>query len=145
MSKRKKSHKVGKPSRRRRSSKVGAINVIEPLGLLAGAIAGNFIKKTIGDKLTVQGKDLSGVAVAAAGVFLPKFVKSPIMKSVGNGMLVSGGLSAIQTFVPSFPINGIDMIGGGPFSPSTISQVDQIGAYIKNGTVVDESFNEYSY
>jgi hypothetical protein len=145
MARRKKSHKVGKAKTgRRRSHKMGAVNFMEPLGLLAGAIAGNFVKKTLGDKLTIQGKNMSGVAVLAAGIFLPKFVKSPIMKSVGSGMIVSGGLSAISTFVPTFPINGIDMIGES-YSPNTISRVDVIGAYTQGDTVVDESMNEYSY
>jgi hypothetical protein len=145
MARRKKSHKVGKAkSSRRRSHKVGAINFMEPIGLLAGAVAGNFIKKTLGSKLMIQDKDMSGAAVLAAGIFLPKFVKSPIMKSVGNGMIVSGGLSTISTFIPSFPINGVDMIGTN-YAPNTIAAVDHIGAYMDNGTVVDESFNEYAY
>jgi len=123
---------------------MGAINFMEPVGLIAGAIAGNFVKKAIGDKVTFGGKDYSGLAVLAAGIFLPKFVKSPTMKSIGSGMIVSGGVSAIAEFIPSLPINGIDMIGTN--SVNVIGAIDQIGAYeTPQGTIVDESESVYSY
>lgn len=143
MSRRKKA-KIGKSRKSRRSSKMGAINFMEPIGLIAGAIAGNFIKKTLSDKVTFGGKDYSGLVVLGAGIFLPKFVKSPTMKSIANGMIVSGGVSAIGTFIPQIPINGIDMIGTD--SVNVIGAIDEIGAYrTPEGTVVDESENIYSY
>jgi len=50
--------------------------------------AGNYVKSALAGKLTVGGKDLSGVAVLAIGMFAPKFVKSPMLKSVFDGMIV---------------------------------------------------------
>ena len=142
MARRKKS-KVGKVHHRRRpSNRMAGVKgtVMSSAGLVAGAIAGNYVKQALGDKLTVGGKDLSGVAVLALGMFGPRFVKSPMLKSVFDGMIVSGGVTTLATFVPSLPINGLDAIG----------QVDQIGAYTVQGindepTIVNESYNEFSY
>lgn len=142
MARRKKS-KVGKVHHRRhRSHKMAGVKgtVMSSAGLVAGAIAGNYVKQALGDKLTVGGKDLSGVAVLALGMFGPRFVKSPMLKSVFDGMIVSGGVTTLSTFVPALPINGLDAIG----------QVDQIGAYTVQGindepTIVNESYNEFSY
>ena len=149
MARRKKS-KVGKVSRRRhRSHRMGGIqgNLMSSAGLIAGAIAGNYAKDALKDTFTFGGKtdptkavDYSGVAVLALGLFGPKFVKSPMLKSVFDGMIVSGGISTIHTFMPTLPINGLDAIG----------QVDQIGAYTVQGindepTIVNESINEFSY
>lgn len=142
MARRKKS-KIGKVHHRRRPShRMAGVKgtVMSSAGLIAGSIAGNYVKQALGDKLTVGGKDLSGVAVLALGMFGPRFVKSPMLKSVFDGMIVSGGVSTLATFVPSLPINGLDAIG----------QVDQIGAYTVQGindepTIVNESYNEFSY
>jgi hypothetical protein len=142
MARRKKS-KIGKVHHRRhRSNRMAGVKgtVMSSAGLVAGAIAGNYVKQALGDKLTVGGKDLSGVAVLALGMFGPRFVKSPMLKSVFDGMIVSGGVTTLATFVPALPINGLDAIG----------QVDQIGAYTVQGindepTIVNESYNEFSY
>lgn len=140
---RKRKHKVGKVSRKRhRSTRMGGIqsNLMSGAGLVAGAIAGNYAKKALGETLTFSGKDYSGAAVLALGLFGPKFVKSPMLKSVFDGMIVSGGISTLHTFIPTLPINGLDAIG----------MVDTIGAYTVQGindtpTIVNESYNEFSY
>lgn len=139
---RRKSKKIGKV-RSRRSSKMGGVKgtVMSSAGLVAGAIAGNYVKSMLGDKLQVGGKNLSGVAVLAIGVLGPKFVKSPALKSVFDGMIVSGGVSAVGEFIPQIPINGIDEIGA----------VDAIGAFTVQGiptvgeTIVNESFDEFAF
>lgn len=139
---RRKSKKIGKV-RHRRTHRMGAVKgtVVSSAGLVVGAIAGNYVKSALAGKLTVGGKDLSGVAVLAIGMFAPKFVKSPMLKSVFDGMIVSGGVSTVATFIPTLPINGIDQIG----------QVDTIGAYTVSGvntigeTIVNESYDEFAY
>lgn len=144
MARRKHKSKVGKVRRRRHSShKMGDIKgtAMSGAGLVAGAIAGNYAKKALGATLTFSGKDYSGAAVLALGLFGPKFVKSPMLKSVFDGMIVSGGISTLHEFMPTLPINGVDTIG----------QVDTIGAYTVQGvqtigeTIVNESYDEYGY
>ena len=143
---RRKHKKIGKVRHRRSSHRMGGVKgtVMNGAGLVAGAIAGNYVKSFLGDKLTVGGKDMSGVAVLALGLFGPKLVKSPAMKSVFDGMIVSGGVSTLSTFVPAIPINGIDMIGRvdtiGAYTVGAVQSVNTIGESIEN-----DSFNEYAY
>lgn len=143
---RRKHKKIGKVRHRRSSHRMGGVKgtVMSGAGLVAGAIAGNYVKSFLGDKLTVGGKDMSGVAVLALGLFGPKLVKSPAMKSVFDGMIVSGGVSTLATFVPAIPINGIDMIGRvdtiGAYTVGAVQSVNTIGESIEN-----DSFNEYAY
>ena len=137
--------KHGKTTRRRRHHKMAGVKgaAMQSLGLVAGAIAGNYVKKALDGKLTVGGKDLSGVAVLAAGMFGPRFVKSPMMKSVFDGMVVSGGVSTIATFVPAIPINGIDTIGAvdtiGAYTVGAVEPISTIGE-----TIVNESYDEFA-
>ena len=146
---RRKSKKIGKV-RSRRTRRVGDVKgtVISSAGLIVGAIAGNYLKDKLAETLTIKATDpkktdmnLSGVAVLAIGMFGPKFVKSPMLKSVFDGMIVSGGVSTVSTFFPTLPMNGIDEIG----------RVDTIGAYVVQGiptigeTIVNESYDEFAY
>lgn len=158
MARTKKSKKSGKTTtRRRRSSRVGKIDFIEPLALVGGAIAGNYIKKALGETLTfggsatTPGKDYSGAAVLVAGVLLKSYGKTPMIKGLADGMIVSGGISTIHTLIPSLPINGVDMIGlpavnviQGYLGPRTINGVDMIGGPQEQNSW-SEPFNEHSF
>lgn len=125
MSRKRKSTK--KTSRRRRIGSAG-FSVTEPVAMVGGAIAAKYLQDKLGDMLTVGGTDYSGVGILALGIFLPKVAgKSPIVKSIGNGMIVAGGLSAAKTFIPSLPINGIDQIGYLP-QYQAVNGVDEIGS-----------------
>lgn len=116
-----------KTTRRRRIGSAG-LSVTEPAAMIGGAVAGKYLQDMLGDMLTIGGKDYSGAAVLAIGVFLPKIAgKSPVVKSIGNGMIVAGGLSTLKTFVPSLPINGIDQIGYLP-QYQAVNGVDEIGS-----------------
>lgn len=145
-----KKSKKGAP-RRRRSARVGKIDFMQPLALVGGAIAGNYIKKALGETLTFGGKDYSGAGVLVAGVMLKQYGKSPMMKGLGDGMIVCGGISTIHTFIPSLPINGVDMIGLPPvgviqgyLGPRTINGVDMIGGAMEQ-TSWSDSVNEHSF
>lgn len=125
MSKRKKTTR--KTTRRRRIGSAG-LSVTEPVAMIGGAIAAKYVQDMLGNMLTIGGKDYSGVGIAAMGIFLPKVAgKSPIVKAIGNGMIVAGGLSAAKTFIPSLPINGIDQIGYLP-QYQAVNGVDEIGS-----------------
>lgn len=49
--------------------------------------------------LTFDDKIKSAI-VLGAGVFLPKFVKAPIVKSIGLGMVAVGGSQLAGSFLP---------------------------------------------
>lgn len=94
MAKRRKS----KPTRRRSSRRMGAIGgsmITDVLGTIAGA----FVAKKIQQTLSFDDKVKNGI-VLGAGIFLPKFVKNPMVKSVANGMTAIGGLGLAGSFFP---------------------------------------------
>jgi hypothetical protein len=115
MARRKKSNK---PKRRttRRSSSMGAVagNVLMTVGGLA---AGAIVAKQLNKVLKFDAKILAAGKVAL-GIALPKFIKSPIMSSVGNGMIAVGATELIGSFVPMLAgtddvvlLSGLDEIG----------------------------------
>jgi len=97
MAKRKKHHK--KAHSKRRHSKMGAIDMQNILGVVAGAFTAGYLDKiipaTIDKKITSAGK-------IALGVLLPNLAKGGKMKSmlagVGSGMIAVGTVNLLQGF-----------------------------------------------
>lgn len=138
MAKRRKSKKTTtrRSSRRRSMGAVSGSIVMDIAGITAGAL----LAKQVGKLLPKLDPKIASAGKVALGVALPMFVKSPIMKSIGNGMLAVGGVELIGSFVPALAgdddvvllsgfddeisgmdiseINGLDDIGG----------MDEIGA-----------------
>jgi hypothetical protein len=95
---------------------MGAVagNVLMTVGGLA---AGAIVAKQLNKVLKFDAKILAAGKVAL-GIALPKFVKSPIMSSVGNGMIAVGATELIGSFVPMLAgtddvvlLSGLDEIG----------------------------------
>ncbi len=91
-----------KSTRRRRSGRrrMGAIGkgaMTSALGIIAGAIAGKMVAKSlpIGDERIKNG------AVVAAGIFFPQIIKGDLGKAIGNGMIAAGGAGLVGNFVPA--------------------------------------------
>jgi len=101
MARRKKTSK--KRVTRRRSKRMGAIDMkldfASALYTIAGGVAARFVSNTInGTTLNDSYKKyVAAVAPIAVGLLLPTFVKSDIVKSVGNGMIAVGGLGLVQS------------------------------------------------
>jgi hypothetical protein len=115
MARRKKSYK---PKRRttRRSSSMGAVagNLLTTIG---GIAAGAIVAKQLNKVLKFDAKILAAGKVAL-GVALPRFIKSPLMTSVGNGMIAVGATELVGSFVPMLAgtddvvlLSGLDEIG----------------------------------
>ena len=96
MARRKKSYK--KRSVRRRSSKMGAISgdLMNVVGLIAGAAAGRIVATKLLPKLDSKIKN-AGVVALGAFVF-PKLIKGGFGSSIGAGMVAAGGLGIMQDF-----------------------------------------------
>ena len=91
---------------KRRRSRVGAVpkgSLIASVGLIAGAVAGRLVAKKV---LPNVDEKIKNVGVVAVGFLLPKFMKSEMGKSIGNGMIAAGGLGLAGSFLPA--ISGID-------------------------------------
>ena len=115
-----------KPKRRsyRRSSSMGAVagNLLTTIG---GIAAGAIVAKQLNKMLKFDAKILAAGKVAL-GVALPKFIKNPLMTSVGSGMIAVGATELVGAFVPSLGaaddvvlLSGLDEMGG----------LDEIGEY----------------
>jgi hypothetical protein len=74
------------------------------LAMVAGAVIGRVLQTKFSDK--VNPKILAGGQIAV-GYFLPKFVKNKFVQGIGTGMIVNGGVSALQSFGVISAINGL--------------------------------------
>lgn len=115
MARRKKSYKPKRRTTRRRSS-MGAVagNLLTTIG---GIAAGAIVAKQLNKVLKFDAKILAAGKVAL-GVALPRFIKSPLMTSVGNGMIAVGATELVGSFVPMLAgtddvvlLSGLDEIG----------------------------------
>lgn len=94
MARRKKSRKVS----RRRSRRVGAIGkgfFMDALGLIAGAAAGRVLTSS-GKILPNLDPRIKSAGVVAIGAFFPTILKGDLGKSIGSGMVATGGLGLLQ-------------------------------------------------
>lgn len=93
-------HRKSYSRRRRRMGAVGGGMVTKIAGVAAGAIAAQFVKKFLPDTLGDKAK--AGIQVAA-GVVLPRIMKSQLGESLGAGMIAAGAVN----LATSFGIGGI--------------------------------------
>lgn len=118
---RKPSRKTKKSYRRKSIGAVGTGMLMDIAALAAGAIAakqiGKLLPASISPKIASAGK-------VALGVMIPNFIKNPMMKSFGNGMIAVGATELVGSFIPALGatddvvlLSGVDDIGG----------IDQIG------------------
>lgn len=128
--------KTRKPARRvSRKRSVGAATsgmITDVLGLAVGAI----VAKKADSMLPNLNPMIKNVAKIAIGVALPKFVKNPMAKAVGDGMIAVGAASLVGTVVPALGatdevlvVSGVDEIGGVDEinGLSEVNGVDEIG------------------
>jgi hypothetical protein len=87
------------------------------LTTIGGIAAGAIVAKQLNKMLKFDAKILAAGKVAL-GVALPKFIKSPLMTSVGSGMIAVGATELVGSFVPALAgtddvvlLSGLDEIG----------------------------------
>lgn len=118
-----------RPTKRRRSMVGAAGSMVMDI---AGVVAGAVIAKQLNKVLKFDAKILAAGKIAL-GVLLPKFVKNPIINSVGQGMIAVGGTELIGSFIPALSgaddvvlLSGMDEMG----QFDEMSGIDTIGADI---------------
>ena len=127
MPRRKKAKKA--TSRRRRSmsgiGKVGS-TATSALYVIAGAAAAGYVTKML--PATLSDKVKAAIPVAA-GLILPRFIKSNLGQGLGAGMVAVGGLKLVQSFGV---LNGIG------YADNSYS-VPMVGATYNRSGLVDAS------
>lgn len=107
------------PKRRKRIGAMGGknLNIMSALTVVGGAVIGRYLVKAV--NVPNINDNIKNAAVLAAGLFMPKLIKSDMGKSIGAGMVAAGGIGLVSTFLPkiagvedtlSFPmvVSGMD-------------------------------------
>lgn len=106
--------------RRHRVGAAGATGqIMDIVALTAGAAAGALLVSTVRKQFATMPKIVAPLVVIAAGAMVPRFVKTPIGHSVGNGLMAIGGAFALSSSVLTLP--GITGVGMRPYG-RTMSQ-----------------------
>lgn len=96
MARRKRKHTKRHHSRRRHHGMgAAASTAMDIVGVVAGAVIGKFAQSKLSSR--VNPKILAGSQIAV-GLLLPRFVKSPLVKNIGVGMIANGGVTALSEF-----------------------------------------------
>ena len=133
------------PSRRRRSSKMGAIGksfIMDAAGLVAGAYAARILTSS-GKILPNLDPKIKSAAVIAVVTFFPKLVKGSLGKAIGDGMIAAGGLGLLQS---TGLVGQIDNAMEIPVSVMAGDDLSVISGYSEdNLSVIAGMDEEYSY
>ena len=95
---RRKKRTTKRRSSRRRIGAVGKGNIMDLLGVVAGAVIGRYVAKKVMPNLDEK---IKNAAVVGIGLFLPKLVKSNTGKALGTGMVAAGGMGLVGGFLPA--------------------------------------------
>lgn len=98
--KHKKSYKIGRMKRR---GGIGALTsgITEIGGLLVGGIAASYVTNVLLKDFMPNTPLAKNVAPAVVGFAMSSFLKQPMLKSVGTGMIVVGGVNTVRSVVPA--------------------------------------------
>jgi hypothetical protein len=96
MARRRKSHKR-KSYRRKRHSAMSGIGsgITGVASMVAGAVIGRILQNKLSSKVNPKYLAIGQIAV---GTLLPKFVKNKFVSGIGTGMVVNGGVTALNSF-----------------------------------------------
>lgn len=86
----------------RRRSRIGAAPkgmITSILGIAAGAVVGRMVAKKLLPNVDERIKN-AGVVVLGSMV-MPKVIKSELGRAIGNGMIASGGVGLVGSFLPA--------------------------------------------
>ena len=133
------------PSRRRKSSKMGAIGksfIMDAAGLVAGAAAARVLTSS-GKILPNLDPKLKSAGVIALGAFFPKLLKGSFGKAIGDGMVAAGGLGLLQS---TGVLGAIDNAMEIPVSVMAGDDLSVISGYSEdNLSVIAGMDEEYSF
>jgi hypothetical protein len=156
MSRKRKTATRKRTSRRRKG--MGALpgmkgltgSLMNVAGAIGGAVAASYVENKLLEKMFIDKPAIKSGLVMAGGILIESMIKMPILKSVGNGMAIAGGLSLAKTLVPGLKgIGEYEMtslmeditIGEDTTLAEDITIGDTIAEDITIGDVMDEMSN----
>jgi len=74
--------------------------LMEVAGAVGGAVAASYVTNKLLDKFMPTTPAAKHGAVMVGGLLLDSMMKQPILKNVGKGMAIAGGLNLAKTLVP---------------------------------------------
>lgn len=126
---------------RSRRRKVGAMPknaAMSVVGIVAGAIIGRMVAKKVLPKVDEKIKNAGVLAIGA--LLMPKLIKSDLGKSIGHGMIASGGIGLVGSFLPAIAGSG-DMIE----FPVQVGEIDDnISLIAGDDDVMSGSSDQYA-
>jgi hypothetical protein len=99
MARRKKHAKKHHRKRRHRMSGVPKGALMSSVGIIAGAIVGRLVAKKVLPSVDEKIKNAGVIAIGA--LLMPKVIKSELGRSIGQGMIASGGMGLASAFLPA--------------------------------------------
>lgn len=125
-------HKKRHTSRRRRHSMSGVGGgMTNVLAMVAGAVAGRVLQSKLESKVNPK---ILAAGQIALGIFLPKIVKNKIAAGVGAGMVVNGGVTALNQFGVIAAVSGL----GADYSLDYVSGTDNLSVLAGGVGVTDQ-------
>lgn len=128
----KKRHHKKRHTRRRRHSMSGVGGgMTNVLAMVAGAVAGRVLQSKFESKVNPK---ILAAGQIALGIFLPKIVKNKIAAGVGAGMVVNGGVTALNQFGVIAAVSGL----GADYSLDYVSGTDNLSVLAGGVGVTDQ-------
>ena len=129
----KRHHKRKHTSRRRRHSMSGiGGGMTNVLAMVAGAVAGRVLQSKLESKVNPK---ILAAGQIALGIFLPKMVKNKIAAGIGAGMVVNGGVTALNQFGVISAVSG--MVGA-DYSLDYVAGTDNLSILAGGVGVTDQ-------
>lgn len=122
MARRKRTHR--KTHRRRKSHGMSgmASNITSVASMVAGAVIGRILQNKLSSKVNPK---ILAVGQIGVGMMLPKFMKNKFAQGIGTGMVVNGGVTALQSFGVISSVSGV---GAGAYEIDYVSGTDNLQA-----------------
>jgi hypothetical protein len=141
MSRKRKTATRKRTSRRRKG--MGALpgmkgitgSLMNVAGAIGGAVAASYVENKLLATMFVDKPAIKSGIVMAGGIALESLMKTPLLKSLGNGMAIAGGLSLAKTLVPG--LKGI-----GEYEMTSLMEDITIGEELAEDVTIGDTIAE---
>jgi hypothetical protein len=104
-------------------------------GAIGGAVAASYVENKLLQKMFVDKPAIKSGIVMAGGIVLESIMKQPLLKSVGNGMAITGGLSLAKKLIPG-------LAGIGEYEMTSLMEDITIGEELAEDVTIGDTIAE---